>query len=58
MAEFYDNGKQKKENREAEILERGGLKNIRSAVEKAGGNVQILNSPRFILKIELPEGGE
>lgn len=37
------------------IIERGGLKNLRQTVEKAGGRMMSVSSPEFILRIELPK---
>ena len=36
------------------IAETGGLGNLRVAVERAGGNMEITSSPEFILQITLP----
>lgn len=38
------------------IQERGGLKNLRCAIEKAGGRMTIRSMPRFLLCISLPKG--
>ncbi|MCR5733343.1 MAG: hypothetical protein K6G22_01940 [Lachnospiraceae bacterium] len=35
----------------------GGLENLRRKAEDAGGSMEILTSPDFILKITLPKGG-
>lgn len=39
------------------IRETGGLLNLRRTVEKAGGNMTTEAAPRFLLRVELPEGG-
>ena len=39
------------------IRETGGLLNLRRAVEKAGGTMTTEAAPRFLLRLELPEGG-
>ncbi len=38
------------------IVEKGGLKNLRTIVEDANGNMTIESNYRFILKISLPKG--
>ncbi|MCR5503580.1 MAG: hypothetical protein K6F53_11285 [Lachnospiraceae bacterium] len=40
-----------------EIEPRGGLENLRRKTEDAGGRMEIISSPGFILKITLPKGG-
>ena len=39
-----------------EIEPQGGLGNLRGEVEAAGGSMEIVYSPDFILKITLPKG--
>lgn len=39
------------------IRETGGLLDLRCAVEKAGGTMTTEAAPRFLLRVELPEGG-
>ena len=39
------------------IRETGGLLDLRRTVEKAGGNMTTEAAPRFLLRVELPEGG-
>ena len=39
-----------------EIQEAGGLKNLRNTVEKAGGRMEIISQPRFVLIIEVLKG--
>ena len=48
---FTNNGRQP----EGEIVEKGGLKNLRSQVESAGGRMEIISQPAFEMKIMLPE---
>ena len=47
---FSNNGRQP----EGEIVERGGLKNLRSQVEDAGGRMEIISKPSFEMKLTLP----
>lgn len=39
-----------------EIQETGGLKNLRRAVEKAGGSMTVEARPEFLLRLALPKG--
>lgn len=39
------------------IEETGGLKNLRHAVERAGGTMNTETMPQFLLRIEIPNGG-
>ena len=39
------------------IRETGGLLNLRRTVENAGGNMTTETAPRFLLRVELPQGG-
>ena len=48
---FTNNGRQP----EGEITEKGGLKNLRSQVEGAGGRMEIISQPAFEMKLTLPE---
>ena len=52
-AELTNNGTPPK----GPIRETGGLLNLRRAVEKAGGTMTTEAAPRFLLRLELPEGG-
>ena len=38
------------------ILEKGGLKNLRAAIAKAHGSMEISSAPAFVLYIEIPKG--
>ena len=40
-----------------EIRERGGLRNLRAAVEDAGGDMRVRSLPGFLLTLHLPKGG-
>lgn len=50
--EIANNGMQP----ENEIRERGGLKNLRRMVEAAGGTMQIISTPQFVLQAEMTKG--
>ena len=52
-AEIFNDGRAP----EHEIDETGGLKNLRHAVEGAGGRMTTESVPRFLLKIEIPYRG-
>lgn len=52
-AELTNNGAPPK----GPIRETGGLLDLRRAVEKAGGTMTTEAAPRFLLRVELPEGG-
>lgn len=54
IAEFTNSGVVPK----GEIKETGGLKNLRSSVEKAGGVMHIESLPQFLLRIELLNGDD
>lgn len=43
---------------EATVAEGGGLSMLRRRIEAAGGTMQILSRPRFMLALWLPDGGE
>ncbi len=45
------------ESKAGEIIETGGLKNLRTQVEDLGGRMEVRGDPRFRLVIRLPEGG-
>ncbi len=47
---FTNNGRQP----DKKIEEKGGLKNLRSQVEDAGGKMEIISMPEFEMKITLP----
>ena len=47
---FSNNGRQP----DGEVKEKGGLKNLRSQVEAAGGKMEIISSPEFEMRITLP----
>ena len=47
---FTNNGKQP----EGEIVEQGGLKNLRREVENIGGEMEISSQPAFELRLKLP----
>lgn len=51
-AEFTNTGKAP----EGEIQETGGLKNLRSVVERADGIMTIESTPRFLLRLEFRKG--
>ena len=38
------------------IVEKGGLKNLRAAIAKAHGSMEISSAPAFVLYIEIPKG--
>ena len=40
----------------AQIIEGGGIGGMRAKVESQGGSLVVVNTPRFMLKIELPGG--
>lgn len=52
-AELTNNGTPPK----GPIRATGGLLNLRRAVERAGGTMTTEAAPRFLLRVELPEGG-
>lgn len=43
---------------EEEVQEGGGLSSIRSSVIKAGGTMEIMSEPRFMLSLRIPVGEE
>lgn len=51
-AEITNNGKPP----ESKIREVGGLKNLRTIIENAGGSMTIQSVPSFVLRAELPKG--
>ena len=52
MAKITNNGMPPKEK----IKEAGGLKSLRTIVERSGGKMTIESSPSFVMKIMLPRG--
>ncbi|MGN0628464.1 MAG: hypothetical protein ACI4IW_02420 [Oscillospiraceae bacterium] len=51
--EFTNTGKQPY----GEIEEKGGLRNLRNTVERAGGTMTVESLPRFLLRLEFVKGG-
>ena len=52
-ARFSNNGRPPK----AEIVEGGGLSSLRRITEMAGGSMRTESSPRFLLTVSVPKGG-
>ena len=39
------------------VSETGGLRNLRSRLESAGGDMTVCSAPRFSLTVSIPKGG-